>query len=56
MSSFTNTSSDALEYARQLLKKCGKCEAVVESTGNMWMKTYEEFESNGIDKSSLRIR
>jgi transposase len=48
MSSFPNTSSDAFEYARQLLKKYGKCKAVVESTGNMWMKTYEAFESNGI--------
>ncbi|MHB1907782.1 MAG: hypothetical protein ACYCQJ_02785 [Nitrososphaerales archaeon] len=25
------------------------CKAVVESTGNMWLKTFEAFESNGID-------
>lgn len=48
-SSYPNTSFDANAFAKRVLEKYGKCKAVVESTGNMWIKTFEAFESNGID-------
>jgi len=47
--SYPNTTADASEFARCLVKKYGECKAVVESTGNMWMKTYEAFEETGIE-------
>jgi len=48
-SSYPNTMLDASHYARQTVEKYGECEAVVESTGNMCMKTYDAFESNGVE-------
>ncbi len=48
-SSYLNTSSDANAFAKRILEKYGECKAVVESTGNMWLKTFEAFESNGIE-------
>lgn len=42
---YPNTSSEALEVARRLVEKYGECKGVVESTGNMWLKTYEAFET-----------
>ena len=45
-SSYPNTVFDASHYARQIVERYGECKAVVESTGNMCMKTYEAFESN----------
>jgi len=47
--SYPNTAFDASHYARQTVEKYGECKAVVESTGNMCMKTYEAFESNGVE-------
>jgi hypothetical protein len=47
--SYPNTMFDASHYARQTVEKYGECKAVVESTGNMCMKTYEAFESNGVE-------
>jgi len=47
--SYPNTMLDASHYARQTVEKYGECKAVVESTGNMCMKTYEAFESNGVE-------
>jgi transposase len=46
---FQNTSFDASLYARQMVEKYGKSRAVIESTGSIWMKTYEAFESNGVE-------
>ncbi|MGA2238113.1 MAG: transposase [Candidatus Bathyarchaeia archaeon] len=47
--SYPNTAFDASHYARQTVERYGECKAVVESTGNMCMKTYEAFESNGVE-------
>jgi len=47
-SSYPNTFLDASHYARQMVEKYGECKAVVESSGRMCMKTYEAFESNGV--------
>jgi transposase len=49
VTSYRNTSQDATEFARRALRAYGDCKAVVESTGNMWLKTYEAFESEGIE-------
>jgi len=46
--SYPNTTSDASRYARLIVEKYGECKAVVESTGSVWMKTYEAFEANGV--------
>jgi transposase len=45
---YPNTFLDASRYAKQIVEKYGECKAVVESTGNMCMKTFEAFESNGV--------
>jgi transposase len=45
---YPNTALDASRYAKQIVEKYGECKAVVESTGNMCMKTFEAFESNGV--------
>lgn len=47
--SYRNTSRDAAEFAKHAVETYGECRAVVESTGNMWLKTYEAFESEGIE-------
>lgn len=47
-SRYPNTISDAIMTAERLIAKYGECVGVVESTGNMWLKTYEAFESCGI--------
>jgi transposase len=46
--SYPNTSHDAATFAKQVIGKHGEFEAVLESRGNLWVKTYEAFESNGI--------
>ena len=48
---YDNTLEEAERFASHLDKKyCyRKCHAVCESTANMWIKTYEAFEKNGID-------
>lgn len=46
--SYRNTSWNAAEFAKHAAEAYGECRAVVESTGNMWLKTYEAFESEGI--------
>ena len=49
-SSYPNTFLDASLYAKQIVDRYGsECKAVVESTGSMCMKTYEAFESNGVE-------
>lgn len=51
LSSYPNTSFDASQVAKRLVERYGGggCKAVVESTANLWLKTYEAFESAGID-------
>ncbi|MDG6904848.1 MAG: transposase [Nitrososphaerota archaeon] len=51
-SSYPNTLLDAYRFAKHALEKYDQCKAVVESTANMWLKTFEAFESNGIEISS----
>lgn len=48
---YDNTLQEAERFASNLDKKyCNrKCQAVCESTANMWLKTYEAFEKHGID-------
>jgi transposase len=48
---YDNTLEEAERFASHLDKKYSnrKCHAVCESTANMWLKTYEAFEKNGID-------
>ncbi len=46
--SYDNTSNDATEFAKLLIKKYKKVKAICESTGNMWIKTFDAFEKNNI--------
>lgn len=48
---YDNTLHEAERFAAHLDKKYDskRCLAVCESTANMWLKTYEAFEKNGID-------
>lgn len=46
---YPNTRVDASEFAKRLIEKYSECKAVVESTANMWLKTYEAFEEAGIE-------
>jgi len=48
---YDNTLQEADRFAYHLNKKYDnrKCHAVCESTANMWLKTYQAFEKNGID-------
>jgi transposase len=47
-SNYDNTLQDAEIFAKSMVKKYKKCQAVCESTGNMWIKTFESFEKNDI--------
>jgi len=47
-SNYDNTLHDAKAFVRIMIEKYGECRAVCESTGNMWIKTYESFEKNDI--------
>ena len=49
--SYKNTLEDAKEFARRMKKEYGgkgRCQAACESTGNMWLKTFEASEGCGI--------
>lgn len=46
--SYNNTFEDANNFAKEVILKYGQCQAVCESTGNLWLKTYEAFERNGV--------
>ena len=52
---YNNTLQEAERFASHLNKKYDnkKCQTVCESTANMWLKTYEAFEKNGIDVNWL---
>lgn len=45
---YPNTLADAQIFATQARKQYGDCMAVCESTGNLWIKTCQAFENNGI--------
>ena len=45
---YDNTSAAAAALAKRAMAAYGKCQAVCESTGNLWIKTYEAFEDCGI--------
>ena len=45
---YENTYAAATAFARKARMEYGKCQAVCESTGNLWIKTYEAFEDRGI--------
>ena len=45
---YPNTLKDATEFARRAAKRHGQCRAVCESTGNMWLKSFEGFDGAGI--------
>lgn len=47
-SNYDNTLHDAETFAKDMVQRYRKCQAVCESTGNMWIKTFESFEKNGI--------
>ena len=44
---YRNTRTGIAELAEALIEY-GECTAVVESTGNLWLKTYEVLEGNGV--------
>ena len=49
--SYVNTLASAKEFARRMKKEYGgkgRCRAACESTGNMWLKTFEAFEECGV--------
>lgn len=45
---YPNTLADAESFAKQMIQQYGHCTAVCESTGNLWIKTCQAFERNGI--------
>ena len=45
---YENTYAAATAFARKARREYGKCQAVCESTGNLWIKTYEASENRGI--------
>ena len=47
-SQYVNTVRHAEVLVRRLSRQYGKCRAVYESTGNMWVKSFEAFEKAGI--------
>jgi transposase len=46
--SYKNILKDASSFAENTLQKYQNCQAICESTGNMWIKTHEAFESHNI--------
>ena len=45
---YDSTYAAADAFARKARTAYGKCQAVCESTGNLWIKTYEAFEDRGL--------
>ena len=43
-----NTLKYATEFAQRTAGRHGECRAVCESTGNMWLKSFDGFERAGI--------
>lgn len=45
---YANTATDATKFAKQMKRKYRTCQAACETTGNLWIKTFNAFESAGI--------
>ena len=45
---YNNTLEDATKFAQKIKQEYGECKAACETTGNMWLKTFEAFESQNI--------
>lgn len=45
---YANTTNDAAKFARKMKRKYKTCQAACETTGNLWLKTFEAFESADI--------
>ena len=45
---YDNTLEDATKFAKKIKQEYGECKAACETTGNMWIKTFEAFESQDI--------
>ncbi len=46
---YNNTLKQAEIFASSIMRKHGNCKAVCESTGNLWLKTYQAFEKYKIE-------
>lgn len=46
--SFDNTLKNASLFAEDVLQRYQNCQAVCESTGNLWIKIHDTFEKHGI--------
>lgn len=46
---YNNTLKQAEIFTSSIMRKHGNCIAVCESTGNLWLKTYQAFEKYNID-------
>ena len=56
---YKNTYAAADALARKTKREYGKCQVVCESTGDLWIKTYEAFEDRGIPielANPMRVR
>ena len=49
MSSFFSDDKDGINKLTKIVSGHGKCEAVVESTANMWVRIHDTLEDNGIN-------
>ena len=45
---YDNTLEDATKFAQRIKQEYGACKDACETTGNMWIKTFEAFESQNI--------
>ena len=56
---YSTVYATATAFARKARREYGKCQTVCESTGNLWIKTYEAFEDRGIPielASPMKVR
>lgn len=53
---YVNHMADASVLARRIAKEYGPCRAVCESTGSMWIKSFEAFEKAGISITLANTR
>ena len=49
MSSFFSNDKDGINKPTKIALGYGKCEAIVESTPNMWIRIHDALEDNGIN-------
>ena len=53
---FFSNEGNGIHNLLSRIQSHGKCVAVLESTGNMWMRIHDTLEENGIDTIYLLIR